>query len=83
MNCDVCGNSVTMLDGKTVFAVSIVVNNTDSEISEFLAGQLFPYELDRDYRVCWACYLRSLGIIPDGADGGLDEAPPDDPLIVF
>jgi hypothetical protein len=55
-HCDGCGQ-----DNKNI-ALTIHVNAEDAEA-------FAPYEADRDYNICYACWLRALGVpLPIGPD---------------
>ena len=70
MKCDVCGKSLEYInaDGSTC---SVQGMNISIQISDGImkAGEaeriMYPYEPNREYIVCYPCWLKSLGIKPD------------------
>ena len=70
--CDACGKSMMDEKGKTTVGISLHMTNgyegNDSlereRLRAFLQRQSGPYALDREYEVCWECWLKSLGVKP-------------------
>lgn len=62
-NCDVCGKSIVEPDGTEFVGISIILSGNFSE--EFIKQQLGPYAANRQYKVCFECLLRNLGVKPD------------------
>lgn len=65
--CDVCGKSLTFVDGTTRTSIigmelSLSDSQKDKKYSEFLKEQMGPYEVGKTYRECWGCWLKSLGM---------------------
>lgn len=84
MLCDVCGKDMTMPNKETTLIgiqIRLVVGETaDESTRRWYAEQIAPFELDRNYCICFPCWLRSLGVCPTRP---VDSPMPDDPLIAF
>jgi hypothetical protein len=74
--CDVCGKDMTYhqeqnetlgWSGETSYiGVQISVSSEIPEMKEFFQKQLGPYELNKQYNICYECWLKSLGVpIPE------------------
>ena len=66
-HCNVCGRK--SLGGKT--AICVTVSSSDSiglPISEADLKQridaMSPYQLDKEYVICFSCWLHSMGVTP-------------------
>ncbi len=66
MTCDACGRSMELSSGANVVGVNIELNWKDSdEISREEFAEFFsPYEIGKNYNVCFPCWMKSLGIKP-------------------
>ena len=70
--CDVCGRSL-MIEGPNgpirAYGVEIRLGSELPALDEQLAAYFAPYELGHTYTVCHACWLKALGVKPDGPVG--------------
>lgn len=84
MLCDACGKDMTMPNKEVTLIgiqVEVLTNETVGKpLCQWYAEQVAPFELNRRYAVCFACWLRSLGVRPDCP---VDSPVPGDPLIVY
>lgn len=71
--CDACGKSMTFDNGSetglTVIGISLQLNVKETSqpgYKAFIQKQLGPYLPDHNYNVCWECWLRSIGVVPEG-----------------
>jgi len=68
--CDACGRSLTR-KGTTQALIGIRIglypsDSVDTAGYRKWAKNLFaPYDIDRAYNVCFACWLKALGVKPD------------------
>ena len=65
MKCDVCGRELMMPNGTALLGADVIINSRWSDnpaLHEFAEKQIAPYELNRRYRICFACLLRALGV---------------------
>lgn len=63
MNCSACGRNITAKSGGNIIGLSILVSNesTPSFVAEF--KEIYPeLELPLIVDVCYACWIKSLGI---------------------
>jgi len=60
--CDVCGRNMETKKGVSIIGMHITLEaSTEKEVKETQA--IYPeIELGKAYKVCWACWLKSLGI---------------------
>ena len=67
-DCDACGKDMTYeKDGTTWNCYGVDISffyETDDEYREFYQQQMGGYELNKHYRICWECWLSSLGAKP-------------------
>lgn len=64
MICNVCQKAFpknNALIGISITAGGFAIGKRQKES---FSKQLFPYKLDKTYRVCWKCWLQSMGIKP-------------------
>ena len=84
MLCDACGKNMTMPDGgMSIIGVQINIGTSeamDESSLQWLIEQMAPFEVNRNYAICFPCWLRSLGVCPTRP---ADSPMPDDPLIVY
>ena len=71
--CDVCGRLIRNEQGEMFcgMEMSVILDDEPNSYFEqtlsfqdFVREQLGPYKPNRDYHVCWQCWMRSLGIKP-------------------
>ena len=65
MNCDACNKEFN--SKYTAVGICISSDTTDNFNAvnvEELQKQFAPYELNKSYNVCYACWLKSLGVKP-------------------
>lgn len=67
--CDACGRYLCLAIGETVLVgmrISVIIDEKlDNEIKGWYTDQMYPYEVNREYNICFPCWLTSLGIKPD------------------
>lgn len=63
--CDVCGKSLEVL-GTTLPGLQVRISGDpfDPEKTKAFAEAVFPYCLNKTYRICFPCGLRRLGVKP-------------------
>lgn len=75
MDCDVCSRNMTPPHGEySIMGVRVTIipeEGVDESLREWLVEHMHPYEADRVYRVCFPCWLASLGILPEKRENGL------------
>lgn len=64
--CDSCGKSCTYKNEFSHIGISIIIDSVDGDedLTAFYREMLCEYELGKTYNICWACWLRSLGVRP-------------------
>lgn len=69
--CDVCGKDMTYHypetqehkgTVRTLIGMNIVVHRDHDHLTEFCQKQLGPYELGKQYNICYECVLKALGV---------------------
>ena len=65
--CDICNKDMSYeKNGKTCSVIGVEVtlatDRNDKEWNQFAKKQVGVYELNRNYRACWECVLRILGV---------------------
>ena len=61
--CDVCRRDMVTPDGKfEVQGINIKIWSDEDKYLEFTKQLMYPYEPGRQYKICVACWLRSLGV---------------------
>lgn len=67
--CDACGRYLRQANGETVLIgmqISVIVDEKlDDETKGWYTDQMYPYEVNREYSICFPCWLKSLGIKPE------------------
>ena len=67
-DCDVCGRpiSTTLSTGEHITCDGVYISFTKGDATdeqmEFYQSTATPYKIDRTYHICWACWLKALGI---------------------
>lgn len=64
IECDVCGRDLTLKSGGTLIGIEIEVSCLEEVAYASYTKAMKPYELDKKYRICFPCWLKSLGIKP-------------------
>lgn len=84
MLCDACGKNMTMSNKETTLVgiqIRLVAGEAaDESTRRWYAEQIAPFELNREYTICFPCWPHSLGVRPDCP---ADNPVPGDPLIVY
>lgn len=84
MLCDACGRNMAMPGSEAsligIQMEVIVLETEDEPTRQWYVKQIAPLEVNRKYRICFPCWLRSLGVRPDCP---VDSPVPGDPLIVY
>lgn len=65
--CDACGRLLTVQStGTSLIGMQIEIRSMVSSVGTELKKLVAPYEINRQYNVCFPCLLKSLGIKPKG-----------------
>jgi len=68
MRCDACGKNMTTPNGEVYFCgvqIEVLIDDDMDEPSkQWYDEQMKPYQVNRQYHVCFPCWLRSLGVRP-------------------
>ena len=69
--CDACGKCMTRSDSTTTLIgmeIEIQVQLSDSieteKTNNFIDEQLGQYKGERNFKICYECWLKSLGVVP-------------------
>jgi len=68
MNCNVCRRDLSLGEGKPYLnglSLRVDTDGVSEEGDEALEEMVKPYSVNKEYNVCYPCWLRSLGIPPD------------------
>ena len=64
--CSVCSKDMTDEDDTSIIGTSLTFSAIPgSPKIAFMEKQVAPYKLNKQYYICWGCWLRSLGVKPD------------------
>ena len=68
-NCSVCSKEVEMKNKPFsvigVRIITVIDGSLSKEEVEFLNKQFGVYDINKEYNICYECWLRSLGVKPD------------------
>ena len=68
MNCDVCGREFPERSALVALSMEVSIQNAEGMLPEndveIWATQLAPYQVGKQYSVCYPCFFRKLGVKP-------------------
>ena len=73
MDCNSCGKNMTTPDEETSFIgvkIEVILDDClDEATKEWYIKQMKPFQVNRQYHVCFPCWLRGLGVQAETSDG--------------
>ena len=67
LKCDVCGKEMWDDKLRTALVGIRILLLPNEKYREFYQKQIGKYEVDKEYNICYECWLKSLGVEPKGA----------------
>lgn len=72
MTCDACSKVIDRLPEETEATketwtspgLRVVINGGGEAADAYMKRQMGPYQLNREYNVCWECWLKAMGVKP-------------------
>lgn len=65
LKCSACGKEVES-NGKSFIGITIKITYEDNKEFpiEFIQKQMGKYKVNKQYNICWECWLKSMGVKP-------------------